>query len=95
VPAGKELDTDERSLPHSLGCVDFEIGIITGDRSINHINSLLIPENDDGKVSVDSAEVEGMKDFLVVHASHTFIMKDKTVIVECLSFIRNGYFLKK
>jgi triacylglycerol lipase len=95
VPAGKELDTDERSFPHSLGRVDFETGIITGDRSINRINSLIIPGKDDGKVSMYSAEVEGMKDFLVVHASHTYIMKDKTVIAECLSFIRNGYFLKK
>ena len=94
-PAGKELGTEERGLPQGLGRVDFEAGIITGDESINWINSLIIPGNDDGKVSVDSAKVEGMKDFLVVHASHTFIMNDKTVISECLSFIRNGYFEKR
>jgi triacylglycerol lipase len=94
-PAGKELSTDERGLPQSLGRVDFETGVITGDESINWINSLIIPGKDDGKVSVDSAKVEGMKDFLVVHASHTFIMNDKTVISESLSFIRNGYFEKR
>jgi pimeloyl-ACP methyl ester carboxylesterase len=94
-PAGKELGTEERGLPQGLGRVDFEAGIITGDESINWINSLIIPGKDDGKVSVDSAKVEGMKDFLVVHAYHTFIMNDKTVISECLSFIRNGYFEKR
>jgi triacylglycerol lipase len=93
-PAGKGLGTDEKGFPRKLGPVDFDTGIITGDRSYNRINSLIIPGADDGKVSVESAKVEGMKDFLVVHATHTFIMRDKTVISGCLFFIRNGYFEK-
>ena len=91
-PAGKELGTDEGSVPQSLGRVDFETGIITGDRSINWINSLIIPGEDDGKVSVNNARIEGMADFLVLHVSHTFIMMDNNAIINCLYFLKNGVF---
>lgn len=91
-PAGRQLGTDENSMPKQLDEVDFELGVITGDRSINWINSLIIPGKDDGKVSVESAKVEGAIDFLVVHVSHPFIMKDKTVMSQCLYFLKNGFF---
>jgi pimeloyl-ACP methyl ester carboxylesterase len=91
-PAGKQLATDGGSILQKLGKVNFELGVITGDRSINWINSLLIPGKDDGKVSIESAKVEGMADFLIVHASHPFIMRNKTVIAQCLYFLQQGKF---
>ena len=91
-PAGKQLGTDKNSLCQKLGKVDFELGVITGDRSINWINSIIISGKDDGKVSIESAKVEGMDDFLIVHVSHPFIMKNKTVITQCFHFLRNGTF---
>jgi triacylglycerol lipase len=91
-PAGKQLGTDEMSIPQSLGPVNFEAGIITGDRSINWINSLIIPGDDDGKVSVNSAKVDGMADFFVVHVSHPFIIKNEGVISKCISFLKTGHF---
>jgi triacylglycerol lipase len=91
-PAGKQLGTDQKSTPQNLGAVNFETGVIAGDRSINWINSMIIPGKDDGKVSVENTKVEGMADFLVVHVSHPFIMKNKTVIKECLTFLQNGHF---
>lgn len=93
-PAGKQLGTGESDICRSLGRVDFELGVITGNKSINWINSFIIPGEDDGKVSIESAKVEGMADFLVVHRSHPFIMDNKEVINQCLHFIKNGYFKK-
>lgn len=93
-PSGNQLGTDSGSVPKNLGKVSFELGVITGDRSINWINSILIPGNDDGKVSVENAKVEGMSDFLVIHVSHPFIMKNKIVMNQCVYFIRNGKFRK-
>ena len=93
-PAGKQLGTKENCNCKALGKANFELGIITGDRSINWINSLIITGKDDGKVSIESAKIEGMTDFLVVHVSHPFIMNDKTVMVQCNHFLRNGYFKK-
>ena len=48
-PAGRQLGTDADSVPRSLPAVAFPCGVITGHRSINWINSGLIPGPDDGK----------------------------------------------
>jgi hypothetical protein len=91
-PAGQQLGTDEKSIPTQLGSVDFELGIIAGDRSINPLNSLRIPGPDDGKVAVERTKVQGMKDFLLVHKTHTFMMKDNTVLMQIDHFLRTGKF---
>ena len=94
-PAGEQLGTNSDSICRELGKADFELGVITGDRSVNWINSIIIPGRDDGKVSVESAKLDGMKDFLVVHVSHPFIMSDETVMKQCDHFLRNGTFSKE
>jgi hypothetical protein len=91
-PAGQQLGTDPESLPIQIGPPTYELGIITGDRSINPLLSLLIPGEDDGKVSVESAKLRGMKDFLVVHTSHSFIMNDEKILNQVLFFLENGRF---
>ncbi len=93
-PAGSQLGTSEGSLLLQLDAVDFELGVITGDRSINWILSCMIPGRDDGKVSIESAKVDGMKDFKVVHATHPFIMKNRQVIDDICAFLRSGSFDK-
>ena len=91
-PAGQQLGTDETSLPKAIAAPRYEVGIITGDWSINPILSLLIPGKDDGKVSVENAKLEGMKDFLVVPRPHPFIMNDDEVLRQVIFFIKNGLF---
>ena len=93
-PAGSQLGTSEGSLILELDAVDFELGVITGDRSINWILSCMIPGKDDGKVSIKSAKVGGMKDFKIVHATHPFIMKNRQVIDDICAFLRSGSFEK-
>jgi len=93
-PAGKELATTKSSLPKQLGPAHWELGIITGDRSINWFLSLLIDGKNDGKISLDNAKLEGMKDFLVVHASHPFIMKRRVAIAQTIHFLEHGWFLR-
>ncbi len=91
-PAGQQLGTDKLSLPRSLGPARFEVGVITGSSTVNPILSLLIPGVDDGKVSIESAKIEGMADFLVVDHSHPFIMSADIVICQTLYFLRRGQF---
>lgn len=91
-PAGEQLSTDINGFIAGLGPVDFECGVLTGDRSINWINSMMIPGKDDGKVSIEGAKVEGMKDYKVIHATHPMIMKKKAVIQEVITFLRTGEF---
>ena len=93
-PAGQQLGTDKESLPNRIGPPYYEVGVITGDRTINPILSLLIPGKDDGKVSVERAKLMGMKDFLIVHKTHPFIMNDDDIIKQVIYFIENGRFEK-
>lgn len=91
-PAGAQLGTVADSMPLVLGPAHFELGVITGDRSINWILSLLIPGPDDGKVAVPRAKLEGMRDFIVLPASHPFIMQNPQAIEQTLHFLRHGRF---
>jgi triacylglycerol lipase len=91
-PAGNELGTDKNSTPNQLGPANFCVGIIAGDRSINWINSLLIPGKDDGKVSVERTKLNGMADHLVIHATHPFLMHNRTAISQTIHFLRTGRF---
>lgn len=91
-PAGLELGTGQDSVPQTLGPPTFQLGIITGNRTINLILSLMIPGDDDGKVSIESAKLEGMAGFCVVPASHPFIMKDRLAIEQTLAFLAEGAF---
>jgi triacylglycerol lipase len=91
-PNRPRIGTDPDGLPARLGPVAFELGVITGDRSINPIFSALIRGPDDGFVGVARARVGGMTDFLVVPRTHAFIMKSRGVIQQTLKFLRDGSF---
>lgn len=93
-PAGGELGTGSDSTPNQLGPVQFELGVIAGDRSINCINSTMIKGKNDGKVSVERTKVAGMKEHLVVHSTHPYIMKDRLVIENTIRFLKTGTFSK-
>jgi hypothetical protein len=91
-PASMQLGTDPESIPNSLGPADFELGIITGDKTIDPISSWIIPGVDDGKVAVKNTKLEGMADFLLVNVSHAYIMENPQVVLEVIHFLKNGKF---
>ncbi|NIN72469.1 MAG: alpha/beta fold hydrolase [Gemmatimonadetes bacterium] len=91
-PWPQELGTGPESVPGQLGPVDFELGIIAGNKTLNPLFSRLIPGADDGKVAVEATKVEGMTDFLVVPRSHTYIMMSDDVIAQVLHFLEHGEF---
>lgn len=93
-PAGDQLGTSSTNLLATLPKIDFELGILTGDRSINWILSMLIPGKDDGKVSIENAKCPGMKDFAVIHATHPCIMKNQKAIRLTKLFLKTGSFTK-
>lgn len=94
-PAGNQLGTEKGDIPKQLGRVDFELGIITGKKSINPILSMIIDGEDDGKVSIQNAKVEGMKEFIIYDTSHPFIMKNDGVIKLVIRFLKFGSFKEK
>jgi hypothetical protein len=91
-PAGRELGTGVAAVPNRLGPATFSVGIIAGKRSINWINSLMIPGPDDGKVSVEKTKLAGMRDHIVIAATHPFMMRDAEAIRQTIAFLREGRF---
>ena len=93
-PAGMQLGTDDQSIPRQLPAVEFELGVIAGSKTFNPILSLQLPNPDDGKVSAQSARVEGMSDYLLLPVTHTFLMRSRQVIAQAIHFIEHGSFLR-
>ena len=91
-PAGSRLGTDAAGIANQLPPIRFSLGIIAGDRSLNPLGSWLIPGPDDGKVGVDRAKLDGAADFIVLPATHTFIMNRSDVAEEVVHFLRRGRF---
>jgi pimeloyl-ACP methyl ester carboxylesterase len=87
-----QLGTDAESVPAQLGPVTFELGVIAGTRTINPLLSTMLPNPDDGKVSVARTRVGGMTDFLVVEDSHHFMLTDDVVSRNTLLFLQTGAF---
>mgnify|MGYP001812482635 FL=1 len=91
-PAGFQLGKGEESVPLSLPAPDFEFAVIAGNRTIDPVTSAVLENPDDGKVSVSDTKLDGMSDFRVVGASHTFIMQKGDVIQLVDNFLRYGSF---
>jgi pimeloyl-ACP methyl ester carboxylesterase len=94
--AGLQLGTDENSIPSQLGPVDFELGVIAGTGTTNPwMSAWMLPDEDDGKVTVARTRVEGMDDFKVVDDSHFAMMKSNSIIRATIRFLRTGSFVEQ
>jgi pimeloyl-ACP methyl ester carboxylesterase len=93
-PAGAQLGTDPDSMPSRLGPVTFPLGVIAGTATINILASALLPDEDDGKVTVERTRVAGMSDFLIVDDSHRYMLRSRTVLENTIAFLRSGQFVE-
>ena len=69
--------------------------MIAGTNSWNPLGSRVIPGEDDGTVSVASARLDGMRDFLVLPVSHTAILRSDVAAEQTLTFLRTGQFQRE
>ncbi|WP_310733257.1 alpha/beta fold hydrolase [Colwellia sp. 6M3] len=90
--AGMQLGTGALSVPNQLGKANFDVGIIAGTQSINLILSSLIPDTDDGKVSVESTKIDGMNDHIEMPTTHVFMMRNDAVIEQVIHYLQQGKF---
>ena len=91
-PAGRQLGKDDKSIPLQLGPAEFELGIIAGNRTIDPITSAVLPDPEDGRVTVEETKLEGMADFVVVNHSHAFMMRMQKTIELTIAFLNDGEF---
>jgi pimeloyl-ACP methyl ester carboxylesterase len=86
------LGTGENSIARTLGPADFDVGIIAGEIALNPVFGDVLAGKNDGAVTVESAKLEGMHDFIVVPYSHTVMLWRDEVIAQALAFLREGKF---
>ncbi|MHA1539255.1 MAG: esterase/lipase family protein [Alphaproteobacteria bacterium] len=93
-PAGQQLITGQTAIKNLFGKIDYPLGIIAGKSSIDPISSYVIPGADDGKVSIKSTKLTGMKEHIIIPASHMLFPRNKIVHAQTLYFLQQGTFKK-
>lgn len=88
-PAGQQLVTDADGLISTLPIPNFEFAIIAGGRGPKGYNPL-IRGDDDSLVTVESAQLPGAADFLVVPVLHTLLPNNAKVIKSTINFFETG-----
>ena len=92
-PAGQQIGTDDASMPRRLPPSPFELGIIAGRRSNNPFFASVLGDESDGKVTVASAHLDGMRELVVVDRAHTFMMWAPDVLEHIFTFLEHGRFV--
>lgn len=90
--AGQELGTDQTQIAPLFAPVDYPLGVLAGTVSLDPLCNLWLPRPHDGKVSVASTRLDGMKEHKLIAATHTFFPTHPGVIDHTVHFIRHGRF---
>ena len=74
--------------------VDLDVGVIAGVGSLGlgRIFAPSLPKPNDGVVSVDETHVPGMRDHVVLRASHTFMLVSREVVHQTCAYLAQGKF---
>jgi len=92
-PAGEPLVTRRDAATSALfPPVDYPVGIIAGNRSVDPAASLFLPKPHDGRVSVENTKLDGMTDHLVIGTSHPWLPGNGVAVAQTIAFLRDGRF---
>jgi pimeloyl-ACP methyl ester carboxylesterase len=92
-PAGLELCTQRDAATRALlPAIDYPVGVIAGNRSIDPLASIFLPRPHDGRVSVAKTRLDGMTGHVVVPVAHPFLPGNAITIAQTLAFLRSGDF---
>ncbi len=91
-PAGHEIGQGPESIIQRLKPIGIEVGVIAGNRSMNPLFSMFLDGPDDGMVPVKNTMLPEMRDFIIVHSTHTFIVSNPLVIRQVEHFLMLGKF---
>jgi pimeloyl-ACP methyl ester carboxylesterase len=94
-PTGQQLVTRRDAATAALfPPVDYPVGIIAGNRSLDPMSSLFLPKPHDGRVSVENTKLDGMADHSVIGTSHPWLPGNKLAIAQTIAFLSDGRFTR-
>lgn len=92
-PAGQALTTmAAKTDPLPIIDAPAELAIIAGNRCLDPICYFILPSENDGKVTIESTKLSGMKDHIILPVTHSFLMYNKQVIHQAIYFLKYGRF---
>jgi pimeloyl-ACP methyl ester carboxylesterase len=92
-PAGQQLGTQRSAVDDAmLPPIDYSVGVIAGNRSIDPVAGTMLPKPHDGRVSVANTRLDGMADHIIVEASHPWLVRNGLAIEQTITFVRDGQF---
>jgi hypothetical protein len=92
-PAGQQLGTERDAATQALlPAIDYPVGIIAGNRSVDPLAWVFLPRPHDGRVSVANTKLDGMADHLVVPTAHPHLPANAVAIAQTMAFLRDGRF---
>jgi triacylglycerol lipase len=95
-PVSQESGTGENCYPCKIEDeINYELGIIAGSLAIDPLSFLFIKWPQDGRVSAQSTELDGMKDHIVIPSSHELITYNPITLYQIYFFLTHGYFYKQ
>jgi hypothetical protein len=72
--------------------IDYSVGVIAGNRSIDPVTGTMLPKPHDGRVSVANTRLNGMADHIIVETSHPWLVRNGSAIEQTITFVRDGSF---
>lgn len=90
-PTARMLGTGPDDFAASIGPPHYPVGVIAGTRDSGVTNQWL-PLPNDGMVSVESARLDGMTDFIELTVTHFGLRNDPDVTRQTIHFLEHGAF---
>jgi len=89
-PAGEFLSSSQMSQLSTEFPSGIEAAVIMGDKSLIPFFRKLLDASNDGVLSAEKGRLLGIKEFKVVHADHTFISSEPSVMQMVRNFLQHG-----
>jgi pimeloyl-ACP methyl ester carboxylesterase len=90
-PAGQQLTTNFAK-NNPFPSLQHTFGIIAGNVCLDPFSYFILPKENDGKITVESTKLEGMKDHIIIPISHTLMVFSNEVIKQVIYFLKYSHF---
>ena len=88
-PAAKQLTTEYQHIDNDI---NYPLGVIAGNASINPLAPWVLQGQHDGIVPVERTKIAGMTDHIVLKSTHSLMMFNPRVIEQAMYFLEKSEF---